>query len=175
MNSVVIVSGEQQRDLAIHMHVSILPQTPLPSRWPHTQCNSRSLLIIHFKYSSVYMSTPNSPAALHPSNHKFGTVSLLKFSVLLNLFLCAVVILNISVTTLPVRSCDLLPCHDFSSRFMAEMKISLVSADSEIRIFFFNFFIVDEKHTWIICICWGKGSIDDCSPHSIPWRICAKN
>ena len=141
MNNVVIVSGEQQRDSAIHMHVSILPQTPLPSRRPHTQhsslCNSRSLLIIHFKYSSVYMSTPNSPAALHPSNHKFGTVSLLKFSVLLNLFLCAVVILNISVTALPVRSCDLLPCHDFSSRFMAEMKISLVSADSEIRMFFF--------------------------------------
>ena len=31
----VIVSGEQQRDSAIHMHVSTLPQTPLPSRLPH--------------------------------------------------------------------------------------------------------------------------------------------
>jgi len=28
----VIVSGEQQKDSAIHIHVSILPQTPLPSR-----------------------------------------------------------------------------------------------------------------------------------------------
>ena len=32
----VTVSGEQQRDSAIHMHVSILPQTPLPSRLPHS-------------------------------------------------------------------------------------------------------------------------------------------
>ena len=35
MDSVVIVSGGQQRDSAIHSHVSILPQTPLPSRLPH--------------------------------------------------------------------------------------------------------------------------------------------
>ena len=35
MNNIVIVSGKQQRDSAIHMHVSILPQTPLPSRLPH--------------------------------------------------------------------------------------------------------------------------------------------
>ena len=28
----VIVSGEQQKDSAIHIHVSILPQTPFPSR-----------------------------------------------------------------------------------------------------------------------------------------------
>ena len=36
MNNVVIASGEQQRDSAIHMQVSILPQTHLPSRLP---CN----------------------------------------------------------------------------------------------------------------------------------------
>ena len=29
------VSSEQQRDPNIHIHVSILPQTPLPSRLPH--------------------------------------------------------------------------------------------------------------------------------------------
>ena len=34
-NNVVIVSGEQQRDSATHIHASILPQTPLPSRLPH--------------------------------------------------------------------------------------------------------------------------------------------
>ena len=34
-NNVVTVSGEQQRDSATHIHVSILPQTPLPSRMPH--------------------------------------------------------------------------------------------------------------------------------------------
>ena len=32
MNNVVIVSGEQQKDSAIHTHASILPQTPRPSR-----------------------------------------------------------------------------------------------------------------------------------------------
>ena len=34
VNNVVIVSGGQQRDSAIHIHVSILLQTPLPSRLP---------------------------------------------------------------------------------------------------------------------------------------------
>ena len=29
------VTGDQQRDSATHMQVSILPQTPLPSRLPH--------------------------------------------------------------------------------------------------------------------------------------------
>ena len=35
INNVVIVSGEQWRDSAISIHVSIFPQTPLPSRLPH--------------------------------------------------------------------------------------------------------------------------------------------
>ena len=35
MNSVVTISGEQQRDSAIHIHVSLLPQTPLTSQLPH--------------------------------------------------------------------------------------------------------------------------------------------
>ena len=35
INNVVTVSGAQQRDSVIRMHVSILPQTPLPSRLPH--------------------------------------------------------------------------------------------------------------------------------------------
>ena len=33
--NVVIVSGEQQSDSAIHRHVSFLPPNPLPSRLPH--------------------------------------------------------------------------------------------------------------------------------------------
>ena len=33
--NIVIVSGEQRRDSAIHIHVSIPHQTPLPSRVPH--------------------------------------------------------------------------------------------------------------------------------------------
>ena len=35
INNVVVVSGEQRMDLAIYVHVSSLPQTPLPSRLAH--------------------------------------------------------------------------------------------------------------------------------------------
>ena len=54
-NNVVIVSGGQQRDSAIHIHTSILPQTPLLYRLPHNTeqsslCYSRSLLVIHFQH-----------------------------------------------------------------------------------------------------------------------------
>ena len=59
-NNIVIFSREQQRDSAIRTRGSILPKTPLPSRLPHnveqsSPCYtySRSLLVIHFKYSSV--------------------------------------------------------------------------------------------------------------------------
>ena len=34
-NNVVMVSGEQQRDLVVPTHVSILPQTSFPARLPH--------------------------------------------------------------------------------------------------------------------------------------------
>ena len=34
-HSWLTVLGEQQRNSAIHIHISILPQTPLPSRLPH--------------------------------------------------------------------------------------------------------------------------------------------
>ena len=36
INNVVIVSGKQRRDSAIHVHVSVLLQTPLPSKLPHS-------------------------------------------------------------------------------------------------------------------------------------------
>ena len=35
INNVVTVSSEQQRDPVINIHVSIVPQIPLPSRLPH--------------------------------------------------------------------------------------------------------------------------------------------
>ena len=44
----------------IYVHASILPQTPLPSRPPHSiefpVLYRRSLLVLHFEYSSAYMS-----------------------------------------------------------------------------------------------------------------------
>ena len=55
-NNVVIFSGEQQRDTAIHVHVSLLSQTPLLSSRPHnieqsslcyTGNYTGSLLVIH--------------------------------------------------------------------------------------------------------------------------------
>ena len=65
-NNVVIVSGEQRRDSAIQIHVSILPQTPLPSRlsqhWAefHVLYKRFFFLVTQFKYSSVYMTFPKS-------------------------------------------------------------------------------------------------------------------
>ena len=53
-------SGGQQRDSVIHIHVSIFPSIPLLARLPgNTEQSSlvlysRSLLVIHLKYSSVY-------------------------------------------------------------------------------------------------------------------------
>ena len=82
INNVVIISGEQYRGSALLIYVPILPQTPFPSRLPHSieqgfhVLHSRSLMVIHFKYSSLYMSVPNSlstpsPFFFYPGNHKF--------------------------------------------------------------------------------------------------------
>ena len=40
-NTVVILSGEQQRDSAIHMYVSVLTQTPLPIQAATHRTSSR--------------------------------------------------------------------------------------------------------------------------------------
>ena len=81
INNVVIVSGKQWRDSAIHIHVSILPQTPLPSRLTHNTeqssmcCHRRFLLVIHSKHSSVYMTFLKSPAIPSPPWVRFLWVS----------------------------------------------------------------------------------------------------
>ena len=50
MSNVVVVSGESQRDSAIHVHVSILPPTcpPPPSRLPHNLLAGISCHHAHF-------------------------------------------------------------------------------------------------------------------------------
>ena len=48
INNAVIVSGGQQRDSAIHIHVFILPQTPLPSRLPHNIKQNLFNECVHF-------------------------------------------------------------------------------------------------------------------------------
>ena len=56
----MVLSDGQQRDSDIHTHVSIFPQIPLLARLPgNTEHSSpglysRSLLVIHFRYISVY-------------------------------------------------------------------------------------------------------------------------
>ena len=66
MNNVVIVSGGQQKDSAIQIHVTILLQTLLPTSLPHNIEQSSMCYTVgpsglsHFKYSSVNMSIPNS-------------------------------------------------------------------------------------------------------------------
>jgi len=73
MSNAVIVACRHQNVAAVHMHVSILPQTPLPSRLPHNTEQSSlcytvaqllwlsiDWLIIHFKYSIIYMSVLTS-------------------------------------------------------------------------------------------------------------------
>ena len=52
-NGVVIVSGEQGRDSAIHIHVSFLPQTPLPSRLPHNIEQSSLCYIVGLCWLSI--------------------------------------------------------------------------------------------------------------------------
>ena len=108
----MIVSGGQQRASVIQIHVSILLPALLPSRLPHNiKQNSipfhsvpynRSLLVIHFKYSSVCMSTPSSLTihSLHPS--PLATISLSSA--------CLTWLLTSSLNQSPcLRSCSLLP------------------------------------------------------------------
>ena len=71
-NNVVTDSGEQQRCSAIHIHISILPQTPLPSRILHNIEQSSLCYIVGLCWLSilnieVYMSIPNSLTTLLPN------------------------------------------------------------------------------------------------------------
>ena len=88
INNVVIVSGAQQSNSAIHIPVSILSHTPFPSRLQHNTeqsslCHTVGLCWypfylfiyffgIHFKYSSVYMSIPNSLTVPSPNQSCLG-------------------------------------------------------------------------------------------------------
>ena len=87
-NKVVLVSDVQQSDSVIHIHVSILFKILYPIRLLQNVEQSSlcyivgPLSVIHFKYSSVYLSIPNSltipPPTLPPGNHKFSTATVLR-------------------------------------------------------------------------------------------------
>ena len=53
INNIVIVSGRQQRDSAIHLYVSILPQSLFPSRLPHTIEQSSLCYTVHPCWLSI--------------------------------------------------------------------------------------------------------------------------
>ena len=77
INNVMVVSGEQQKDSAVHIHTAVLPQTPHPSRLPHNIQQSpmcyivRTCWLFPFKYSSAYMSISNSLTMPSSHYHKF--------------------------------------------------------------------------------------------------------
>ena len=69
----------------IHTQVSILLQTPLPSRLPQsTEQSSMSLLVIRVKYRSVLMSIPSSLTTPFP--HPSLMVTMNSFSKSVSLF-----------------------------------------------------------------------------------------
>ena len=71
----MIISGGQQSDPAIHTHVSILPQTPLPSRLPHNTEQS----FMCYTGGPCWLSVLNIAMCTCPSqtSYQFQTVSFL--------------------------------------------------------------------------------------------------
>ena len=55
------VSGEQQRDSAIHVHVSILPRPPLPSRLPQNTAGCPRLILCVSPLSFYDQICPSHP------------------------------------------------------------------------------------------------------------------
>ena len=79
--NIVIVSAEQWRDSAIQIHISILPQTPLPSRLPHnieqsSMCYTVGPCWFSILNTAVCTCPSQSPQVSSPpirplGNHKF--------------------------------------------------------------------------------------------------------
>ena len=71
----MIISGGQQSDSAIHTHVSIFPQTPLPSRLP----NNTEQSFMCYTGGPCWLSVLNTAVCACPSqtSYRFQTVSFL--------------------------------------------------------------------------------------------------
>ena len=72
----VIVWHEQQRDSAVHIQVSILPQTPLPSRLPHnieqsSMCYTVGPYWLSILNIAVCTCPSKTPYLFPPGNNKF--------------------------------------------------------------------------------------------------------
>ena len=75
ISNIVIVSGGQQRDSAVHIHVSILLQIPLPSSPAHnieqsSLCYTVGPYWLSILNKAVYMLIPDSLTipSLYPKN-----------------------------------------------------------------------------------------------------------
>ena len=80
ISNFVIVSSEQQRDSATHIHVSILLQTPLTSRLPHNTeesslCYTVGSYLLSILNACVHTNPklPNNPSfpSFPTDNHEF--------------------------------------------------------------------------------------------------------
>ena len=71
----MIVSGEEQSNSDIHIHVSILPQTPLPSRLPHNIEQSSTCC----KVAPCWLSISNIAVCTCPSSSSFKSLYTFSF------------------------------------------------------------------------------------------------
>ena len=68
----VIDLGGQQRDSAIHIHVSILPQTPFLSRLPHNIEQSSLGTILVLIPSDLGLTMAQTKRLLEPGSHRLS-------------------------------------------------------------------------------------------------------
>ena len=69
VNNIMIVSGGQQRDSAIHTHVSVLPQNPLPSRLPQLFLNRLWSHLLWRQVTKNYLCKPLFSSETHLCRH----------------------------------------------------------------------------------------------------------
>ena len=84
MNNAVIVPGGQQKDSAIYTCIHSPPNSPFHPgcriTWSRAPCGyRRTLMVTHFKYSSVYIMVSNSLSL--PSDHSSPLATVSSFSV----------------------------------------------------------------------------------------------
>ena len=92
INNVVIVSGEQLRDSVIHIHVSILPQTPLPSRLPdninqNSMCYTVGPRWLSILNTALCTGSPQTPLSIFYPILLLSPATINLFSKSVNLFL----------------------------------------------------------------------------------------
>ena len=153
------VSGEQQKNSAVHIHVSILPQTPLPSRLPHNT-EQRSLCctvgpcwlsILNIAVRTVH---PKLPNYFFPASFPLATIS--SFSKSVSLFL-STFICTISVQIPHIRA--VIRYFSFSvwltSLSVALSRAILVAANC-IILFFYGWLIycIFVPHLFYPFLCW---------------------